>query len=489
MNETSKSLRQAVKALLGELGPTHYKELTDQILSRGSSTSNASNPARTVNAILSGDIKRYGTSSEFVRVRPGVYGLRAHRPVGTDQVDSTGSDSPHIILSDDADADPNVFKRRVRIPLFPAYRKVRLLLKVWNGRPQKQITRLQATIGKLRGTPKNPVDWTQPDAWIPKRLTGDDQDLANAIWLWSNKSVNPRHTYGHWLLSRKYRLVVTNADGILTMTDHGRDFIEREGGKTEAFLDEQEGLSKLLGMVAENSPTRVRVLLDEWAEYLDRYSRFGTPATRRGTLRRRLNNLLDRGFVRRQQGAIYSITRPGSRYLKRLGGDDRQEIRLLIRNQRVSVRKSLRNLLLNMNPFAFEHLVKVLLEKMGYQEVEVTSSAGDGGVDVVANLELGLSSVREVVQAKRHRRTIQRGVLDALRGSLPRFNAVRGTIIATSRFARGTKRASSEAKVAPITLVDGDRLIDLLIEHGIGVEKHTLHTVDPTVFAELERET
>ena len=144
---------------------------------------------------------------------------------------------------------------------------------------------------------------------------------------------------------------------------------------------------------------------------------------------------------------MYSITRAGSSYLEHLGGDEQEKIRTLIRRQKVSVRKRLSKLLLNMDPFAFEHLVKVLLEKMGYQGVEVTSSAGDGGVDVVANLELGLSSVREVVQAKRHRRPIQRAVIDALRGSLPRFNAVRGTIITTSRFAKGTKNASLEPEL------------------------------------------
>ena len=43
---------------------------------------------------------------------------------------------------------------------------------------------------------------------------------------------------------------------------------------------------------------------------------------------------------------------------------------------------------------------------------------------------------------------------------------------------------------APITLIDGDKLIDLLIEHGIGVRKRTLEVlaVDAYVFAELEGE-
>jgi restriction endonuclease Mrr len=97
---------------------------------------------------------------------------------------------------------------------------------------------------------------------------------------------------------------------------------------------------------------------------------------------------------------------------------------------------------------------------------------------------------REVVQAKRHERTIQRKNLDELRGSLYRFNAVRGTIIATSRFLKGTEEAAIAGAAAPITLIDGDKLIDLLIEHGIGVRKRTLEVlaVDPDVFADLEGE-
>jgi len=143
-----------------------------------------------------------------------------------------------------------------------------------------------------------------------------------------------------------------------------------------------------------------------------------------------------------------------------------------------------------MDPFAFEHLVKRLLEEMDYQNVEVTTRSGDGGVDVVADIELGITSVREVVQAKRHKRTIQRKDLDALRGSLYRFDAVRGTIITTSRYSKGTTEAAFATGAAPITLIDGDKFIDLLIEHGIGVRKRTVEllAVDPDAFSDLEVE-
>ncbi len=123
-------------------------------------------------------------------------------------------------------------------------------------------------------------------------------------------------------------------------------------------------------------------------------------------------------------------------------------------------------------------LSKRLLEAMNYSDVEVTTRPGDGGVDVIAEIEHGITWVREVVQAKRHRHTVPRKNLDALRGSLYRFNAVRGTIITTSKFSKGTVDAAVASGTVPITLIDGARLVDLLVEHGIGVKKRNVELLD-----------
>ena len=386
-----------------------------------------------------------------------------------------------------------ITSQRVRTPLFPAYREVRHLLKVWPGRPGKQITGFHATLAELRGTPRNRVDWTDPDVWISDRLTGDDCDLASAIWSESGKTVNPRYTYGHWLLCQQYELIEESSDGKLRLTERGHNFVNHEGGETESFLDKQEGLTKLLALVADNGPTRASGILDEWTEYLNRLSSFSSPSTFRDSLRRRLNNLLDRGLVNRKS-TMYVVTDTGLDYLQKAGTEEAsgdaewQALRMLAKKREASVRKSLREWLLNMDPFAFEHLVKRLLEEMDYQNVEVTTPSDDGGVDVVADIELGITSVREVVQAKRHKRAIQRKDLDALRGSLYRFNAVRGTIIATSSFSKGTKEAAFASGTAPITLIDGEKLIDLLIDYAIGVRKHTLDVLEvvPDAFVDIE---
>ncbi len=486
MAET-KTLRQAAVDVLRGRGPLHYRELTDEVLKRRLATSSSKTPAASLNAMIAVDIKRNGNKSDFVRVRPGIFGLRGVHAAGAKteappRANPKTDDSVTVTEKDETE-------QRVRTPLFPTYREVRHLLKVWPGRPRKQITGLQATFGELRGTPQNTVDWTDPDAWIPERLSGDDQDLASAIWTQTGRSVNPRHTYGHWLLSQKYELIEDGPDGHLALTDRGRDFIEHEGGEAEVFLDEQEGLAKLLALVAENGPTRAGGILEEWTEYLNRVSSFGSPSTFRDTLRRRLNNLLARGLVDRKS-TMYSVTDAGLAYLQQvgteeaLGGDELRDLWKLAKKQEASVRESLLELLLDMDPFAFEHLIKRLLEEMDYQNVEVTSRSGDGGVDVVADIEIGITSVREVVQVKKHRRPIQRKDLDALRGSLYRFDAVRGTIVTTARFAKGTQEAAFATGAAPITLIDGDKLIDMLIERGIGVRKRTIEMleVEPSDF-------
>ena len=481
MHESGKTLRQAAIELLQELGPMNYRKLTEEILSRNLATSSAKKPENVLNKTISTDISHNGTQSEFIRLGLGVYGLRA---LHLAQESEGGIDAESPNENSQGETAVPEHSRRVRIPLFPTYGEVRHLLRVWPGRPKTQVTGLQSALAQLRGTPQNPVAWTDPDTWIPAKLSGDTRDLAMAIWTASSHEVNPRHTYGHWLLVRKYNLLEVDSDGRLVLSDLGRDFIDQRGGRAVVLLDEQEGLTELLVIVSDSGPVRFGELVEAWGDYLEQYSRFGTDSTIRDTLRRRLNNLLDRGLVDRER-AKYSATDLGVAYLKRVvklpDPDERQQIRKLAKAREAAVRTSLREHLLEMDPKAFEKLVGRLLDHMNYQNVDVVGQSGDGGVDVVAEIELGVTSVREVVQAKRHKRTVQRKDLDALRGSLYRFNAVRGTIVATSRFAKGAMEAAFAQGAAPITLIDGDKLVDLLIEHGIGVRKRAIEvlTFDP----------
>lgn len=465
MHQSRNTLRQAATELLQEFGPMHYRKLTKEILSKGLAASSSEMPEYVVNRTLSTDITRNGSKSEFIRLSPGVYGLRALHAEGLEPESKGGA-------SDDS--------RRVRIPFFPVYKEVRHLLKIWDGCMKAHVTGLRRALMQLRGTPKNPVDWTDPDTWIPKKLSGDIHDLAMAIWVKSNQGVNPRHIYGHWLLAQQYDLLREDSDGKLWLTNEGHDFIKNQGGRTELFLDQQEGLAELLAIISDSGPVRFGDLIDAWAEYLEQHSKFGTDSTIRSTLSYRLKNLLARKLIDRDR-TNYLVTDAGIAYLKRdvtsTEPDERKQIRKLAKTCNTKVREDLLEYLLQMDPKDFEKLVGCLLAKMKYQSVKVVGQSGDGGVDVIAEIEHGVTSVREVVQAKRHRKTVQRKDLDALRGSLYRFDAVRGTIVATSRFATGAMEAAFAKGAAPITLIDGGKLLDLLIEHGIGIRKRPIEVL------------
>ena len=472
--------REAAMRFLKERGPMHYKALADAIVAAGAVQSRGATLAASLNALITVDIKQKGNESVFVRIRSGVFGLRGlHKPAS----DVAPAPTPTNGHTEEADAKSADTDQRVRVPYFPDYSELRQLLRVWPGRSRTQVTGLRATVIELQGTRQKAANWTDPATWIPERLQGGDRELAQAIWDRSRGTVNPRYTYGHWLLAQRYDLVRARADGVLQLTTNGREFLEQSGGEVEAAIDEAEGVVKLLSIVADNGPARAGALVEEWGDYLSRRTAWSTESSIRDTMRRRLSNLLARGLVERK-GNLYSMTADGLAYLQKtvdkdsVVGGGHHQVRALVRQQENTVRESLRELLHDMDPFALEYLIKRLLAEMNYQNLEVTARSGDGGVDVVGDIELGITAVREVVQVKRHRGAIQRKDLDALRGSLHRFNAVRGTIVTTSRFAKGTQAAAFATGTAPITLIDGDKLIDLLIEHGIGVHKRTIELLE-----------
>ena len=475
---TNMTYREAAIKVLKDRGPLHYRALMDAIRQSDLMCPTGATPEASLNAAITVDIRRNGKQSDFIRTGPGEFGLRGqHVPSVQATAGATdGSGDKDKSVGDDANL-------RVRVPHFPVYSELRHLLRVWPGRSRKQVTGLQTTINRLRGNREEAVDWTNPADWIPKRLEGNNRELAQAIWNQSN-GVNPGHTYGHWLLAQRYNLVRDDCEGRLRLTKAGQGFHDQPGSEVESAVDEAEGLIKLLSIVADSGPVRARSLVGEWSDYLLRHSAILAESTIKDTMRRRLNNLLARGLVERK-GSLYSATPDGLTYLEKtgdgasVGGGSENQVWALIRQQENTVRESLRELLHDMDPFDFEHLIKWLLEEMGYQNVEVTKRSKDGGVDVVGDIEVGISSVREAVQVKRYKKTpIGIGVLFALRGTLNKFNAVRGAIVTTSQFTRDAREAAIERGAAPITLVDGDKLVDLLIEYGIGVRKRMIELME-----------
>jgi restriction system protein len=106
-----------------------------------------------------------------------------------------------------------------------------------------------------------------------------------------------------------------------------------------------------------------------------------------------------------------------------------------------------------MPPYRFEHLIRDLLEARGYEDVMVTRESGDKGVDVLATVQFGITTITEVIQVKRHRESIGLPVLDQLRGALSYFKALRGTLITLFSFSKGCIDAAIYRGAAPIYIL------------------------------------
>lgn len=381
----------------------------------------------------------------------------------------------------------------VRTPLFPLYSEVQLLTKILDGVSKNGVWGMIKALFDQAGTPQANVDWSQPNEWIDQRLEGAHKELAKKIWADSQGAVNPRHIYGSYLFINTYLLLAPDAEGTYQVTPEGNAFISNDP-KVLRKLDEEEGLPQLLSILAAHSPAKRGDLLDEWSEFLLENSNYGTVSTFKDTLRRRLLNLVERGYVARE-GNTYTITDNGIAYAAFAGPEEVQRPHLAvlgaIKNYNDAQTKELRERLEKMNPYRFEMLIKDLLEAMDYEDVVVTKQSGDKGVDVLASFQFGITQIKEVVQVKRHKGNITRPVLDQLRGALPYHAAIRGTIITTGGFAQGCKDAALFPGAAPITLIDGDKVIELLLKHGVGVKKkpQTLIEIDESYFAGDDPET
>ena len=113
-----------------------------------------------------------------------------------------------------------------------------------------------------------------------------------------------------------------------------------------------------------------------------------------------------------------------------------------------------------------------VLEKLGFQDVEVTQATRDGGVDARVTYQRGLVDARAIVSAKRWsgKNAVPVDEVRNLRGI--QGDEDTAIIITTGRFsddARMEARPSQNQRV--VYLIDGDRLVEICKEFSLGVRR------------------
>lgn len=135
-----------------------------------------------------------------------------------------------------------------------------------------------------------------------------------------------------------------------------------------------------------------------------------------------------------------------------------------------------------MEPAAFERLIQRLLREANFEKVEVTGRSGDGGIDGVGLIKLGLLSFPTYFQCKRYDNSIGAGAVRDFRGAMA-GRGEKGVLIATATFTAAAQQEATRDGVTPIDLVDGDELCELLRKHrvGVNVEIRTVEDVSVDV--------
>ena len=128
-----------------------------------------------------------------------------------------------------------------------------------------------------------------------------------------------------------------------------------------------------------------------------------------------------------------------------------------------------------MDPHDFESLVLDVLAAMGYGggsriAMEGVPRGADGGIDGKINEDkLGLDQI--YMQAKRYNEnSVSSEKVQAFIGAMTSGGCRKGVFVTTSRFTADAIRIAEGIRDPRLVLVGGERLAELMIEHGVGVQ-------------------
>lgn len=139
------------------------------------------------------------------------------------------------------------------------------------------------------------------------------------------------------------------------------------------------------------------------------------------------------------------------------------------------IKSELLDKLKDIDPYYFEKVVLLLLEKMGYGEFIETSKSNDGGIDGIINEDkLGLDKI--YIQAKRYnenkvREKDIRNFIGAMSG-----DTTKGVFVTTSTFDDSAVKKAHDAH-HKIILIDGKKLIELMYQYGVGTQVKNVYEV------------
>ncbi len=139
-----------------------------------------------------------------------------------------------------------------------------------------------------------------------------------------------------------------------------------------------------------------------------------------------------------------------------------------------------------LSPGGFERLCMRLLREAGFERVQVTGRANDGGIDGVGVLQLNdLMSFNVVFQCKKWEQAVPPKEIRDLRGAM-NGRAEKGIFLTTSTYSSNARAEAERPGAVPIELVDGEKLFEMFKRYELGLKPRTVYDIDVSFFEQFE---
>jgi len=196
--------------------------------------------------------------------------------------------------------------------------------------------------------------------------------------------------------------------------------------------------------------------------------------------------LVDKGEIDGSTRGVWKLTSKGRARAMGSPADSSQELLLahqatlkdLVYENEAEVKGRIISELRNLRPTEFEQFCISFLGPLGYEQLQVTNSGADRGIDGHGLFRQGVVSIRSAFQAKRWRQNpVSRPEIDKFRGAI-QGDYDHGVFLTTGRFTADAEAASIKKGAISLLLLDGDAIAESMIRNGIGVVRRPVQLFD-----------
>ena len=412
------------------------RRITELMLESGLWTTSGNTPWATVNARISSDIKSKGKQSRFCRVGPGEYGLNTPDSLAPISEPSNQPQAPQESKLSYTDAAEQILRQNDgQEPLH--YREIARRMLERRLVATKGATPADTLSARIGDDIRRRQKANQSQRFV--RLGQGRIGLADA-----ESDRNPKPSVNANPTSE------STSQPKLSYTDAAERILSQNDGQEPLHYREIARRMLDLKLVETRAVTPAYTLNAAISDEIRRRQAANRPQR----------------FVRLGRGLIG------------LADAEPEGVRKAIDDENGRVRDALLDFLRRTDPVEFEHLVGELINAMGAESVEVTQRSGDGGVDVRGTLLAGGAiPIKIAAQVKRWSDNVGSPVVNELRGSLQSDET--GLIVTTGGFTSSAKETAQDERLKAITLIDSNKLVELMVEHEIWVnrQQHDLLTL------------